>query len=1056
MRGIRFLRWGLSLALLIITVVQLGCGGGDANPERRLKAAAATTAAVEPAFLFYGTTYPGSGPYPSTLVSISPVDGRQALLGTVAGSTRAANAIDVDPLTGALYGVDGSATPGALLGIDLKTGLSTTVGTVRDAAGQVVTMGGLTFAADGTMYVAALATIGRVDRSTYRYTELLVLPATEYVTSIEMSPSGVLYAVYNSRPSGKQTLVSIDPETKAVTRQIDINGSFMVGDLDFAPDGYLYHTNYSNLLARIDPANGLQTPVGLGSVTALAALASPPSLDVTALFDWAERTYPEYFPSQQSNRTSPPWVYRYYPESGNYVGVSGTTVAVLGPMTDGVIHTVGQVADFACQVRPTTCSPPSISAQPASVSVTAPAAAVFTVAAGGSPAPSYQWQVSSDGSSYTNIEGAKSPSYSLATTALADHGKRFRVVIANAAGSATSSAATLSVYPVIGSYAFSAIAAKMTVPRAMHTATTLADGKVLVTGGTSTNAFPGPALNTAEIYDPVAGTFRELTARLRSPRVQHTATLLADGKVLLAGGQADTNDGDGVATAELFDPTTQTFTSLAASMASPRGGHAATLLPSGKVLLVGGFNRGAGTLKSDAELYDPVARTFAALSAKMLLLTEGHRATLLPDGKVLITGGAASNSIRLVPELFDPVTQTFSASSARMSTPRGGHESTRLPTGAVLVSGGATVFSPTQLTALRSAEAFDPATSAFSPLSATMVVPRATHAAALLSDGSVLLVGGISSGANGSFAILDTAEVFKPAVVTAKPTVTLSAEPPSLLLGASTTLRWSSTSADSCSATGSWSGSRATSGAQSITPATSGTLSYNLSCTGPGGTASAAATVVVQIPPPVPTVSLSAGSASAPAGSVIALQWNSTNASSCTASGAWAGSKASSGAESVQAGTAAGARTFTLTCTGAGGSASSTVTVNVTDIACAQIGGVWTETARVIGTCVPADDYDSGTVSGIGTIVQNGCNISYTVAGIPRTGKVTGFTLTLTGPVAVAGPDITLTANTITITGNISADARRITATGVGQLGGVFNDGFSQMCTLTSTSTMTR
>lgn len=110
----------------------------------------------------------------------------------------------------------------------------------------------------------------------------------------------------------------------------------------------------------------------------------------------------------------------------------------------------------------------------------------------------------------------------------------------------------------------------------------------------------------------------------------------------------------------------------------------------------------------------------------------------------------------------------------------------------------------------------------------------------------------------------------------------------------------------------------------------------------------------------------------------------------------------------------------------------------------------------MIGTCVPADDYDSGTVSGTGTIVQNGCNISYTVAGIPRTGKVTGFTLTLTGPVAVAGPDITLTANTITITGNISADARRITATGVGQLGGVFNDGFSQMCTLTSTSTMTR
>lgn len=319
----------------------------------------------------------------------------------------------------------------------------------------------------------------------------------------------------------------------------------------------------------------------------------------------------------------------------------------------------------------------------------------------------------------------------------------------------------------------------------------------------------------------------------------------------------------------------------------------------------------------------------------MLLLTEGHRATLLPDGKVLITGGAASNSFASCRNCSTRWRRPFPPARLNVHAARRPRIDPAAH-GAVLVSGGATVFSPTQLTALRSAEAFDPATSAFSPLSATMVVPRATHAAALLSDGSVLLVGGISSGANGSFVILDTAEVFKPAVVTAKPTVTLSAEPPSLLLGASTTLRWSSTSADSCSATGSWSGSRATSGAQSITPATSGTLSYNLSCTGPGGTASAAATVVVQIPPPVPTVSLSAGSASAPAGSVIALQWNSTNASSCTASGAWAGSKAELGA-GVGAGRHRGGLTYLhVDLHRAGGSASSTVTVNVTDIACAQ------------------------------------------------------------------------------------------------------------------------
>lgn len=780
------------------------------------------------------------------------------------------------------------------------------------------------------------------------------------------------------------------------------------------------------------------------------AVRSPGAND---LFDWAEKAYPAFFPSHQANQLAAPYIYRYYPETGNYLGLDGNSVAVLGPISGGTVLVVGQADDFACRVYPGDCASPTLAAAPTSQRVVAPAAARFAVTASGTPAPSYQWQLSTNGgASFANLSGATSSSYTTPATSVADDGQQYRVVVSNAAGSITSAAATLTVFPAIGSYGFTALGATMSTPRAMHTATLLADGRVLITGGFSTAAFPSPALNTAELYDPATNTFTPLVARMRSARTSHTATRLPDGRVLLAGGQADNNNGDGVASAELYDPVSRTFSSVTAPMASPRGGHAAVLLASGRVLLVGGYYQGAGTLRSDAELYDPATQTFTALAAKMVRLRESHRATLLPSGRVLITGGGDSRAGLDTAELYDPASQSFAALPARMTSVRAAPEATTLPGDVVLITGGATAFSPTGTVALKSAEVFDPTTQAFTSIAATMVTSRLGHAGVLLANGTVLLTGGgTASGA--SLTVLNTAELFKVLPPPVKPTVTLSAKPTTLVLGTPTTLTWAATAADTCVASGAWSGAKAVSGTQAITPTTLGLLTYSLSCTGAGGSTSASTTVQVQAA--APTVRLTATPTTAPAGSTITLNWSSTDATTCTASGAWSGDQATAGSQAAAAGAGPATLSYTLRCSGPGGTASTTATVSVSALACAQIGGTWTETARVTLTCIPADESDTTTATGTGTIAQSGCNISYTVAGIARTGTVSGYSFTMSGPAALAAPGATLTENLLTISGTISADARRITATGTGRLAGSA-PGYSVSCDVSSSSTLTR
>src|SRR5262249_1409099 len=154
-----------------------------------------------------------------------------------------------------------------------------------------------------------------------------------------------------------------------------------------------------------------------------------------------------------------------------------------------------------------------------------------------------------------------------------------------------------------------------------------------------------------------------------------------------------------------YDPATQTFTALSATLTTPRGGHTATLLSNGKVLLTAGFYN--GPLLFSTELYDPVANTFTALGTTLTTSRELHTATLLPSGNVLLAGGQTGwgGTPLNTTESFNPVTNAFTALSAVMNTSRSVHAATLLANGQVLMSGGtSTAVSPGALTSLNTTE----------------------------------------------------------------------------------------------------------------------------------------------------------------------------------------------------------------------------------------------------------------------------------------------------------------------------------------------------------------
>jgi len=200
----------------------------------------------------------------------------------------------------------------------------------------------------------------------------------------------------------------------------------------------------------------------------------------------------------------------------------------------------------------------------------------------------------------------------------------------------------------------------------------LASGKVLLAGcHDSSNAF----VADAELYDPATNLW-SFGGTLGTARQAHAATLLPSGKVLVTGGQGGSNS------AELYDPATNSW-SPAASFVTARYIHTSTLLPSGKVLLAAGF--GSDFIAS-AELYDPALNTWSP-AGTLATARSGPTATLLPSGKVLVIGGGASGIALASAELYDPATNKWAPAGA-LANERFSHSATLLPSGKVLVAGG--------------------------------------------------------------------------------------------------------------------------------------------------------------------------------------------------------------------------------------------------------------------------------------------------------------------------------------------------------------------------------
>jgi hypothetical protein len=248
---------------------------------------------------------------------------------------------------------------------------------------------------------------------------------------------------------------------------------------------------------------------------------------------------------------------------------------------------------------------------------------------------------------------------------------------------------------LFGSNGSFSLAASMNVPRSGHVAVVMQDGRVLVAGGVTSG---GAATSTAEIFDPIANSWTNVTGGMMEARSSHTAALLRDGRVLIAGG----NNGTLISsTVERFDPTLGRFTA-AGTMSSPRTQHAMTVLADGRVLIVGGSNGTAPIASSD--IFDPVAGRVSA-GPSLSVARIAHSATTLLNGLVVVIGGNNGNAnpaqMDVTPaELFDPTAATpaFTTLASNLATPREGHLAFLLPNNNnVLIvggsSGGATVAS---------------------------------------------------------------------------------------------------------------------------------------------------------------------------------------------------------------------------------------------------------------------------------------------------------------------------------------------------------------------------
>jgi WD40 repeat protein len=274
--------------------------------------------------------------------------------------------------------------------------------------------------------------------------------------------------------------------------------------------------------------------------------------------------------------------------------------------------------------------------------------------------------------------------------------------------------------------------------RARHTATLLQNGQVLVAGGYNGN---GLIYATAELYNPVTGTWTA-TGTMSTARVYHTATLLPNGKVLVAGGE--NNNSNALSSAELYDPSTGTWT-LTGSMKQVRAGFTATLLTNGHVLAAGSGNSG------NAELYNPATGTWT-LTGSLNYYRAFQFAMMLANGEVLVLDGGVS-----LAEFYNPSTGIWSLDGGGNGLGGStGQTVTLLGTGMVLSAGGSR-STPYGIAVFSQANLFDPSTGN-DVMTGSMKVRRRFHTATLLPNGQLLAAGGQSQ--TSALFITNTAELY--------------------------------------------------------------------------------------------------------------------------------------------------------------------------------------------------------------------------------------------------------------------------------------------------------
>ncbi len=270
----------------------------------------------------------------------------------------------------------------------------------------------------------------------------------------------------------------------------------------------------------------------------------------------------------------------------------------------------------------------------------------------------------------------------------------------------------------------------------------LASGKVLIVGGQSDSSGPR---TTAELFDPATGTFTNVSSTMSGNRVWPLVTRLDNGKVLVSHGCCS-----GALNADLYDPNSGPTGTFSPTTGQPSGSFSnatgtATKLPDGKVLVAGDW----GTAKR-AQIYDPATNSFTTNPGLMVVARTASMATLMANGKVLLAGATGGNQMaqEASAEVFDPATGVFTATTGTMSAPRSQGYIAPLPDGRVLVAGGAAAWGGAPNS---SADIFDPATGTFSPAGTMFIARRQMNVdnPPVLNDGRILFAGGATGPESG-------------------------------------------------------------------------------------------------------------------------------------------------------------------------------------------------------------------------------------------------------------------------------------------------------------------